>query len=333
MKPTVFLTGATGRIGSRVLRKLLDRGFPVKALVHQRRPEGVSGRGLELVRGDIQNQQEMIAAVQGTQIVCHLAATFDMFPPAIFEGDNNTLFDNVVRGTYNLLEAARGVPDFQLMLFASTDAVYATGPRRFSEPISEQTETLPMPGRFYAIAKLIGESLCANYGKSYGLPWSIIRINWALAEDELLRVFDYSFWRDALSPEDRLRLEERFGGGRGLLCPVFTDGSAAVDQITDPDDTAEGFVLAIERRDVARGNVFNVCAASPFRYQDFIEKVAGGLGLPFERAKVKGFEPYAISCEKAERLLGYKARHTMASMIERALKRPRADNGDPNAPR
>ena len=327
MKPTVFLTGAAGRIGSRVLRKLLDRGFPVKALVHRCKPEGAGCDRLQLVHGDILNQQEMVSVVQGTQVICHLAATFDMFPPVVFEGDNNALFDNVVRGTYNLLEAARRLSDFELMLSASTDAVYGTGPRRFPEPITEQTEPYPMPGRFYAVAKLVGENLCTNYGKSYGLPWSIIRINWTLAENELLRVFDYSFWRDALSPEDRSRLETQIGGGRALLCPVFTDGSPAVDQIADPDDTAEGFVLAIERRDAARDNVFNIGAASPFYYQDFIEKIAKDLNLPYGRGRVKGFEPYAISCEKAERLLGYKARHTMAGMIEKALQRQQENDG------
>jgi UDP-glucose 4-epimerase len=333
MKPTVFLTGAAGRIGSRVLRKLLDRGFPVKALVHRRRPEGVSCDGLKFVQGDILDQDSLISAIHGTQVICHLAATFDMFPPAVFEVDNNAVFDNVLRGTYNLLEAARRVPELELVLFASTDAVYGTGPRRYAEPITEQTEPYPMPGRFYALAKLVGESLCSNYGKAYDLPWSVIRINWALEDDELLRVFDYSFWEEALSPEDRARLEPRLGGGRGLLCPVFIDGSPAVDQITDPDDTAEGFVLAIERRRAAAGNIFNIAAASPFRYEDFVEAVARGLGLPFDRAKVRGFEPYAISCEKAERLLGYAARHTMANMIDKALQRKRSKDAAPNTPK
>lgn len=98
------------------------------------------------------------------------------------------------------------------------------------------------------------------------------------------------------------------------------DGSPAVDQIAHPDDTAEGFVLAIERYDTAKNNVFNIAAPSPFRYQDFIERVAAELGKVYDRAKVRGFEPYAISNEKARRLLGYNPKYTMQMMIEMALR-------------
>jgi nucleoside-diphosphate-sugar epimerase len=320
MKPRVLLTGATGRIGRRVLHMLLERGYPVRALSHRRKPEGVAEGKVELVSGDIADQSRMMEAVQGCPVVCHLAATFDMFPPAVFEKDNNSLFENMIRGTYNLLEAARSAQGIELFLFASTDALYATGPIRYDRPITEDTEIHPMPGRFYALAKALGESLCVNYGKTYGLPWSIIRINWALEEGELLRIFGYEFWRDAIGPEDRRRLEPKLGDGKGLLCPLFADGSPAVDQIAHPDDTAEGFALAVEHRDKARNNVFNIAAPAPFRYRDFIEKVAAGLGKPYESARVGGYEPYSISSEKARRLLGYEPKNTMEIMIDRALQ-------------
>ena len=318
MTSTVFLTGSSGRVGKRVLNKLLARGYRVKALVHKHKPEGRVDGDVEFVEGDILDQQQMVAAAEGAQIICHLAATYDMFPPVVFEKDNTSLFDNIIGGTFNLLEAARDLKGFKLFVFASTDAVYATGPIRYDSPITEVTEIRPMPGRFYALAKAVVESLCENYGKTYGLPWTIIRINWALEENELLRIFRYEFWQDDLSPEDRKRLDPKLGNG--LLCPLLADGSPAVDQIADPDDTAEGFALAIDHFEKAKNNVFNIAAPEPFRYLDFIERVAAGLGLEYDSARIGGCEPYSISNEKAEKLLGYKPRHTMAMMIEKALK-------------
>lgn len=254
-----------------------------------------------------------------------------MFPPVTFEKENSSLFDNIIRGTFNLLEAARSLEQLKGFIFTSTDAVYATGPVRYDAPIREETALSPMPGRFYALAKAVGESLCSNYGKCYGLPWIIIRINWALDDSELLRIFRYEFWEDALSPADRKRLQLKLGDGKGLLCPLFMDGSPAVDQIADPDDTAEGFVLAIEHFDNAKNNVFNITAPAPFRYRDHIEQVAAGLNLPYDSAKVSGYEPYSISIEKAQRLLGYQPRHTMKMEPEdpKLLERARREGPPP----
>ena len=321
MKPTVLLTGSSGRIGRRVLNKLLHRGYKVKALVHKRQPEGIGAGKVEYVKGDILDLEQMAAAAEGSQIICHLAATFDMFPPIVFEKENTALFDNILRGTFNLLEAARRLSDLRLFVFASTDAVYATGPIRYDTPITEKTPIQPMPGRFYALAKAVGESLCRNYGMTYGIPWTVIRINWALEDRELLRIFGYESWEEDLDPKDRQRLEPKLGGGKGLLCPLFADGSPAVDQIADPDDTSEGFVLAIERYEKARNNIFNIAAPAPFAYQDFMEKVSAKLGKVYDSAIVRGYEPYSISNAKAQELLGYRPKHTMESMIDKALKR------------
>jgi nucleoside-diphosphate-sugar epimerase len=319
MKKTVFLTGGTGRVGVRVLRLLLERGYRVNTLIHHRKPEGVSHSNLKLIQGDLLDQDGLKKAVQDSQIICHLAATFDMFPPVTFEKANDPLFENLIRGTYNMLEAARSLEGLGLFLFTSTDAVYATGPIRY-DIITEETELHPCPGRFYALAKAVGESLCINYGKCYGIPWIIIRINWALTSEELLKVFEYEFWENDIDPEERKSLGPKLAKGKGVFAPLFSDGESAVDQIADPNDTAQGIVLAIDKHESAKNNVFNIAAPAPFRYVDFIEKVADGLGVSWGKGKVSGYEPYEISNEKAQRMLGYNPKHTMEEMIERALK-------------
>ena len=322
MNKTVFLTGGTGRVGIRVLRLLLERGYRVHALIHRRKPEGVSHKNLTLIQGDLLDQDGLKGAVKDSHIICHLAATFDMFPPVTFERENNPLFENLIRGTYNLLEASRSLDDLGLFLFTSTDAVYATGPIKY-DTITEETELSPCPGRFYALAKAVGESLCINYGKCYGLPWIIIRINWALTSEELLKVFDYEFWEEDIVPEERKALGPKLAKGKGVFAPLFSNGEPAVDQIADPDDTAQGILLAIDKHESAKNNVFNIAAPAAFRYVDFVEKVADGLGVSWGTGKVSGYEPYEISNEKAKRMLGYNPEHTMEEMIERALKHSR----------
>jgi UDP-glucose 4-epimerase len=328
MSSTVFLTGAAGRIGSKVLRLLLEKGYGVRALVHRRRPEGITDSRLELVAGDIGDQELLRRAVAGCEYVIHLAAAWDMFPPAVFEKENNQLFESVIRGTYNLLEACRGQNQLRGILYASTDAVYATGPRHFDAPITEDTPL--QPSRFYALAKITCETLCHQYGKLYGLPWLIVRICWALDPEELLRVYSFEFWKDLMSAADRARLEPKLAGGRGVFAPLCADGGSGVDHIADPEDIAHGIVQGIENHARAVHGTFNLAGPANFRYLDVIRRLAEGLSVPWDSAPIEGIEPYELRNDRAIAVLGYRPKWTMERMIDKAVARrvgPRGHQG------
>jgi len=320
----VFLTGGTGRIGRRVQRKLLERGYAVRSLVHRRSAEGAGHPGLEYVQGDILDQEGLKKQVPGCSFVVHLAAAWDMFPPAVHEKENNQLFDSVIRGTYNLLEACRPLRELKCFLYASTDAVYATGPRRFSAPITEETEL--QPARFYALAKIACESLCLNYGRLYALPWLAVRICWCLDVDEILRIFGYDFWEGGLAPEDRARLAPRLAGegagarSCGVFAPLMPDGSSGVDHVSDPEDIAEGICLGLDRHAAALGAIYNLAGPANFRYLDLAENLARELGAPWGSAPVKGIEPYELSIQRARRVLGYDPQYPIERMLANAVR-------------
>ena len=325
-KERVFLTGGSGRIGRRVLRKLLERGYAVRSLVHTRRAEGPAHPGLETVQGDILDQDGLKKLLPGCSYVVHLAAAWDMFPPAVYEKENNQLFESVIRGTYNLLEAAYPLKELKCFLYASTDAVYATGPRKFDAPITEDTEL--QPSRFYALGKIVCESLCRNYGKLYGLPWLAVRICWCLDVDEILRIFGYDFWEGGLSPEDRARLTPRLAG-KGVFAPLMPDGSSGVDHVSDPEDIAEGIALGVDRHAAALGGVYNLAGPANFRYLELIEKLAADLGSPWGSAPVKGIEPYELSIERARRVLGYDPQYPIQRMLANAVRHVKEGGGRP----
>jgi nucleoside-diphosphate-sugar epimerase len=317
MMERVFLTGGTGRIGRKVERRLLDRGYAVRSLVH-RRPAGGGGHpALEPVQGDILDQEGLKKLVPGCSFVVHLAAAWDMFPPAVHEKQNDQLFESVIRGTYNLLEACRSLDGLKALVYASTDAVYATGPRRFDAPITEETEL--QPSRFYALAKIACESLCRSYGKLYRLPWLAVRICWCLDVDEILRIFGYDFWEGGLAPEDRARLGPRLAG-KGMFAPLMPDGSSGVDHVSDPEDIAEGICLSVDRHAAALGGIYNLAGPANFRYLDHVEGLAGELDLPWGSAPVKGIEPYELSIQRARRVLGYDPQYPIERMLANAVR-------------
>lgn len=314
----VFLTGGSGRIGRRVERKLLERGYAVRSLVHHDRSPAFTHPNLERVRGDILDQDGLKRLVPGCRFVVHLAAAWDLFPPAVHEKENNQLFESVVRGTYNMLEASRAAEGLACFLYASTDATYATGPRHFDAPIAEDTAL--QPSRFYALAKIVCEEMCRQYGKLYNLPWLIVRICWCLDVDEILRIFGYDFWEASLASEDRARLGPILSGGRGVFAPLMPDGSSGVDHVSDPEDIAEGIVLGVANHAAGLRGVYNLAGPSNFRYRDLIEKLAADLGVPWGSAPAKGIEPYELSTDRARRVLGYSPRYPIERMLANAVE-------------
>ena len=153
MSKTVFLTGGAGRIGKRVLGLMIDRGWRVRVLVHEHEPEGITSDRMTLVRGDIRDRSSFASAVEGCDCVCHLAAVFDMAGAPESDAANDYLFEHLIRGTYNVLEAARTAGTVRQFVFASSDAVFCAIYKEHDAPITEEIEPSPRPGRFYAMAK------------------------------------------------------------------------------------------------------------------------------------------------------------------------------------
>jgi dihydroflavonol-4-reductase len=98
-----LVTGATGHIGNVLVRKLLERGEKVRALIlpgESLLP--LAGMDVETVEGDILNQPALLSAFQGMQGVYHLAGIISIMP-----GSNPEVWKVNVEGTRNVLEAAR----------------------------------------------------------------------------------------------------------------------------------------------------------------------------------------------------------------------------------
>ena len=319
MNKTVFLTGGAGRIGKYVLRKLLDRGCRVKVLVHKTAPEGIASDHLEIIQGDILDRDTFANAVQGCHFVCHLAAVFDLGSEVETDSENDYLFDHLIRGTYNVLEAARQAGTVDLFAYASSDAVFSAIYKQHDKPITEEIELTPRSGRFYAMAKATMENMGVNYYKTYGLPYTVIRVGWCFDHDEVLLSFRPAFWESMFAPGERERLYAIRPKEELLIAPLYESGDSVEVQLAHADDTAAGFVLALENHQQAANQIFNIAGDAPFKFLDCIEKVANGMGMPWEKVKLAGLGRYQISNEKARRLLGYEPQFNINRMIDLSL--------------
>jgi dihydroflavonol-4-reductase len=73
-----LVTGATGHLGGNLVRALLDRGDSVRALVHLRPGDALSGLHVETVAGDVRNPADMDRACAGVNLCFHLAAVISI---------------------------------------------------------------------------------------------------------------------------------------------------------------------------------------------------------------------------------------------------------------
>ena len=99
-----FVTGSTGFIGGRLVRRLRERGDDVIALVRDLgKAQELAALGCELIEGDLSSVEAIRRGVQGCDAVFHVAAVYKVGIPA---SEREAMFDSNVRGTERVLDAA-----------------------------------------------------------------------------------------------------------------------------------------------------------------------------------------------------------------------------------
>lgn len=170
----VFVTGATGLVGSWLVRRLVDAGADVVCLVRDWVPQSelVRARLIErvkVVRGDVRDQALLERTLGEYEIntVMHLAAQTIV---TIANRNPVSTFETNIGGTWALLEACRRAPVVKQIVMASSDKAYGDHEEL---PYDEET---PLKGRHpYDVSKSCADLIAQSYATVYQLPVSITR--------------------------------------------------------------------------------------------------------------------------------------------------------------
>ena len=171
----VFVTGASGLLGSWMVEELVARGANVTCLVRDWVPGSkLISSGLvnqvNLVHGELEDYELLIRALNEFEIntVFHLAAQTIV---GTASRSAISTFESNIRGTWNLLEACRVNNRLvERILFASSDKAY--GPHD-DLPYTEET---PLQGRYpYDVSKSCADLIAQSYFHTYRLPITITR--------------------------------------------------------------------------------------------------------------------------------------------------------------
>lgn len=164
---TVLVTGGSGFIGSHVLDRLRAHGYRIRNFDLVPSPHhGLAD--VETVLGDLGDPAAVRRALEGCDVVIHLAAVADVDEVAADPAHADRVN---VHGTQTLLDAAREA-SIARFVYASTVWVYgdAAGPEALDEDAP-----FALPRHFYTATKIAGELYTASYGGLYGLEHTILR--------------------------------------------------------------------------------------------------------------------------------------------------------------
>src|ERR1700722_7422749 len=141
----ILVTGATGKVGSRLARRLAQRGDQVRVLVRDpARAADLHQAGIELAEGDVLNVDSLAAAVRGVDAVVHCAAFFRGATPEHAHAVNDL-------GTQHLAGAARAA-SVKRFIFTSTGLVYGSNGGRLA-----REDDPCAPTAAYPVSKLAAE--------------------------------------------------------------------------------------------------------------------------------------------------------------------------------
>lgn len=305
-----LVTGAGGFIGSHLVEHLVELGAKVRALVHYNSrndwgllellPDAVKGQ-MEVVAGDITDPFGVARALDGCEVVFHLAALiaipYSYLAPSQYVAVNCS-------GTLNLLEAARqqGVERF---VHTSTSETYGTA--RYT-PIDEQH---PLKGQSpYAASKIGADKLAESYHLCFGVPVATIRPFNTYGPRQSARAVIPTIISQALSGEV-IRL--------GSLSPVR--------DLNYVSDTVEGFIKVAESPR-AIGEVINVGSGKAVSIGELAQKIVAMVGgekqIVTEDARVRpeASEVMELLCDhsKAKTLLGWQPQMSLEAGLKRVLE-------------
>lgn len=276
MDQRVLITGANGFVGQEVVRQLVARGTPMRALVRSERAgEPLRALGVEIHRGDLKQTTSLAGVARGIDLVLHLAA--------VHRGGNlrrSDFWQVNSEGTKRLLQEAvrHGVRRF---VYVSTAGVLGdVGPRRLG------TESdVPHPRDLYEVTKWRGEQAVRRIAHTDGLETVIVRpaAVYGPGERRFLKLF---------RPIARRRFVV-IGSGRHRLHFIHVRDAAAG-------------ILAAADSPATAGDTFLLADRAPVQIQELVAMIASALGVPPPTLRI----PYApllalaLACEGVCRPFG-----------------------------
>jgi len=302
-----FVTGSAGFIGSHLVDRLLQDGHEVVGYDNfstgqpEFLTEALRSPRFTLVRGDTLDQAALTRAMQGADVVFHLAANADVRYGT--EHPRKDLDQNTI-ATFNVLEAMRS-HGIRRIAFASPGSIYGD-PQVFPTP---ENAPFPVQTSLYGASKLAAEGLIQAYCEGFGFEGYIFRFVSILGE-RYTHGHIYDFFRQLRGDPMRLRV---LGDGKQRKSYLYVH------------DCIDAILLAVSKP-AGKVNIFNLGTDEYCQVDQSIGWICEYLGLSPERMYTGGERGWIgdspfifLDCSRI-RALGWKPALDIREGVMRTLR-------------
>jgi len=307
-KKTVLVTGAGGFIGSHLVERLVSLGAQTRALVRYTSTgswgwldQSVAKDSVEVILGDIRDQDITQRALAGVDVVFHLAALIAI--PYSYHAPLSYVRTNV-EGTLNVLQAAVR-NKVGLVVHTSTSEVYGSARR---VPIGEDH---PLQGQSpYSATKIGADKIAESFHLSFGTPVVTVRPFNTYGPRQSARAVIPTIITQALADE-----------------PIRLGNVEPTRDLNYVLDTVAGFTAAAESSQ-AIGQTINLGTGREISVGDLAATILKAMGkdLPIitdnERVRPVGSEVERLCADagRAKEMLGWTPKYTLEEGLTQTIE-------------
>jgi len=273
-----LITGATGFVGSAVIRQLLHAGHTVRALVRPNSDRrNLSGLPVEIVTGDLNDRASLDHAITGCDTLFHVAADYRLWVPRPEE-----IYGTNVNGTLNIMHAAAKA-GVERIVYTSSVATLGLTPD--GSPSDESTPVVyaDMIGH-YKRSKFLAEAEVQQLVDKHGLPVVIVNPSTPIGPRDIKP-----------TPTGHMILNAASG-----RMPAYVDTGLNLVHV---DDVAIGHLLAYKHGKIGQRYILG---AHNMTLKEILTELAGITGNPGPRFRLPHnlILPIAYVSEAWARLIG-----------------------------
>ncbi|MGA7260627.1 MAG: hopanoid-associated sugar epimerase [Stellaceae bacterium] len=272
-----LVTGATGFVGSAVVRALLARGHRVRVLARPNSDRrNLAGLAVEIAEGAMEDPRSLTRAVAGCRYVYHVAADYRIWVP-----DPAPMFRANVDGTRDLLAAALEAGAERVVYTSSVATLGLVAGGSADEETPSRLDDMIGP---YKRSKFAAEEVARGLARERGLPVVIVNPSTPVGPGDIKP-----------TPTGRLIVE----AARGHM-PAFVDTGLNIVHV---DDVAEGHLAAAEKGRIGERYILG---GENLTLAEILAGVAQAVGRrpPWLRVPHSVLFPVAIGAELAARVSG-----------------------------
>ena len=258
----VFITGATGFVGSHVAQQLSDGGADLRLLVRQSsRRDNIAQLNADVVLGDLRDSASLRKGMEGCELAFHVAADYRLWTK-----NPEEMYDANVNGTQSLLKAAQAT-GIRRVVYCSSVATMGFGNGDLVTDEDTAVSVADMIGH-YKRSKFLAEQVVLDAAKN-GVDVVMVNPSTPIGERDIKP-----------TPTGRIVvdfLKRKF--------PAYADTGL---NLVDVKDVARAHILAAEK---GRPGIRYIVGGENLTLKQMLDKLAAITGLPSPTVKV----PHAVT--------------------------------------